>query len=231
MAARVAPFFKCMMTSSNGNIFSVTGHLCGEFTCPRWTPRTKASDQWWRGALMFSLICVWINDWVNNREAGDLRRYRAHYDVIVMLIFFTVRCTAPNCAVCVRDTATTCMTCNQGYRPVNGVCQGTILTLIRQTHQTCNDVWARLWHFLIYFTVAFQWFSNVALEVCCCGPGSAVAECHDMFLECSNVSTVNNLSLRSCQTFAGAFVVRLVYFSKIPLWLRCSFTKFRLNVI
>ena len=28
----------------------------------------------WRGALMFSLICVWINRWVNNREAGDLRR-------------------------------------------------------------------------------------------------------------------------------------------------------------
>ena len=39
----------------------------------------------WRGALMFSLICVWINDWVNNREVGDLRRYRAHYDVTVMI--------------------------------------------------------------------------------------------------------------------------------------------------
>ena len=39
----------------------------------------------WRGALLFSLICVWINGWVNNREAGDLRRYRAHYDVSVML--------------------------------------------------------------------------------------------------------------------------------------------------
>ena len=38
----------------------------------------------WRGALMFSLIFVWINGWVNNGEAGDLRRYRAHYDVIVM---------------------------------------------------------------------------------------------------------------------------------------------------
>ena len=38
----------------------------------------------WRGALMFSLICVWINGWVNNRKAGDLRRYRAQYDVIVM---------------------------------------------------------------------------------------------------------------------------------------------------
>ena len=39
----------------------------------------------WRGALMFALICVWINAWVNNRKAGDLRRYCAHYDVIVML--------------------------------------------------------------------------------------------------------------------------------------------------
>ena len=38
----------------------------------------------WRGALMFTLICARINDWVNNRKAGDLRRYPAHYDVIVM---------------------------------------------------------------------------------------------------------------------------------------------------
>ena len=37
-----------------------------------------------RGALMFSLICARINGWVNNREAGDLRRHRAHYDVTVM---------------------------------------------------------------------------------------------------------------------------------------------------
>ena len=39
----------------------------------------------WRGALMFSLICAWINGWVNNREAGDLRRHHAYYDVFVML--------------------------------------------------------------------------------------------------------------------------------------------------
>ena len=38
----------------------------------------------WRRALMFALIFAWINGWVNNREAGDLRRYRAHYDVTVM---------------------------------------------------------------------------------------------------------------------------------------------------
>ena len=66
---------KNMMTSSNGDIFRVTGHLCGEST----------HKGQWRGALMFSLICAQINGWVNNREVGDLRRHRAHYDVIVML--------------------------------------------------------------------------------------------------------------------------------------------------
>ena len=45
----------------------------------------------WRGALMFSLICVWINGWVNNLEACDLRRYRAHYDVTVMLFLQCIR--------------------------------------------------------------------------------------------------------------------------------------------
>ena len=38
----------------------------------------------WRGALMFSLMCVRINDWVNNREAGDVRRHSGHYDVSVI---------------------------------------------------------------------------------------------------------------------------------------------------
>ena len=33
---------------------------------------------------MFSLICAWINGRANNRHAGDLRRHRAHYDVIIM---------------------------------------------------------------------------------------------------------------------------------------------------
>ena len=33
-----------LMTSSNGNIFRVTGPLCGEFTGHRWIPLTKASD-------------------------------------------------------------------------------------------------------------------------------------------------------------------------------------------
>ena len=69
------------MTSLNGNIFRVTGNFCaGNSPVPAEFP----TQGQWRGALMFSLICVWINDWVNNREAVDLRRYRAYYDVIVM---------------------------------------------------------------------------------------------------------------------------------------------------
>ena len=69
------------MTSSNGNIFRVTGPLCGEFTGHRSLPRTKASDaELW----CFLWSAPWGNGWVNNREAGDLRRQRAHYDVIVM---------------------------------------------------------------------------------------------------------------------------------------------------
>ena len=68
------------MTSSNGNIFRVTGPLCGEFTGPREFPAQRPVTR----SFDVLLICVWINGWVNNREAGDLRRNQAHYDVIVM---------------------------------------------------------------------------------------------------------------------------------------------------
>ena len=62
-----------LMTSSNGNIFRVTVHLCG-------SPHKGQ----WRGALMVYLICTRINGWVNNGEVGGLRRHLAHYDVTVM---------------------------------------------------------------------------------------------------------------------------------------------------
>ena len=64
-------YSSAMMTSSNGNIFRVTGEYPAHI------------DQW-RGALMFSLICAWINAWVNNGDAGDLRRHHTHYDITVM---------------------------------------------------------------------------------------------------------------------------------------------------
>ena len=47
----------------------------------------------WRGAMMFSLICAWINGWVNNREAGDLRRHRPHYDVTLMVFKWVAETT------------------------------------------------------------------------------------------------------------------------------------------
>ena len=48
--------------------------VTGEF--PSHTPLTRS--------LIFSLICAWINGWVNSLEAGDLRRHRAHYGVTVV---------------------------------------------------------------------------------------------------------------------------------------------------
>ena len=71
-----------MVTSSNGNIFCICGPLCGntpvtgEFPAQR--PVTQSFD------VFFDLHLN--NGWVNNREAGDLRRHRAHYDVIQMCI-------------------------------------------------------------------------------------------------------------------------------------------------
>ena len=50
------------------------------------SPGNSPHTDQWRAALMFSLIGAWINDWVNNRGAGDLRPHRTHYDVIVMAI-------------------------------------------------------------------------------------------------------------------------------------------------
>ena len=67
------------MTSSNGSIFRITGHLCGEFTGHLWIPCTKASGT----ELCFLWSAPWVYGWVNNCEAGALRRHHAHYDIIV----------------------------------------------------------------------------------------------------------------------------------------------------
>ena len=66
------------MTPSNWNIFRVTDPLCGEFTdeFPAQRPVTRNFD--------VSFICALINGWANVREAGDLRRHRGHYDVIII---------------------------------------------------------------------------------------------------------------------------------------------------
>ena len=69
-----------IMTSSNGNIFALLPFVRGIHRSPVNSPHKGQ----WRGALMFSSICARINGWANNREAGDVRRHRGHYDVIAM---------------------------------------------------------------------------------------------------------------------------------------------------
>ena len=63
-----------------------------------------------------SLFCAWINDWVNNREGGDLRRHRAHYDVAVMkngtesysINMYKCLCVSLCICVCPRILSGTC---------------------------------------------------------------------------------------------------------------------------
>ena len=69
-----------MITSWNENIFRVTGPLWGI----HWSPVISPHKGQWRGALTFSLISVWTKGWVSNRDASDLRRHCAHFDVTIM---------------------------------------------------------------------------------------------------------------------------------------------------
>ena len=61
--------------------------------CPRYwsfvrgihrSPVNSPHKGQWRGSLIFSLICGWINAWINNRDDGDSRPNRGHYDVTLM---------------------------------------------------------------------------------------------------------------------------------------------------
>ena len=71
-----------MMTSSNGNIFRVTGHLCGEFTGPRRIPHTKASDaELWcflSSALNKRLSKQWWSWWFETLSRPLWRHYNEH---------------------------------------------------------------------------------------------------------------------------------------------------------
>ena len=65
----------------------------------------------WCGALMFSFICAWTNGWENNRDACDLRRNRAHYDVTVTFleIYWSAMRTSSAHQICEYFKITLCM--------------------------------------------------------------------------------------------------------------------------
>ena len=78
------------MTSSNGNIFRVTGLLWGESTGHRWIPLTTASDaELWRylGSAPEQTV-----EQTNKRVACVLKRHRAHYDVTVTIFSLFPKC-------------------------------------------------------------------------------------------------------------------------------------------
>ena len=83
----------------------------------------------WRGALIFSLICAWMNGWVNNREAGDSRRHSAHYDVIVMH--------------CMLSGATTQMTSHSKYKAQMNVLNNFWATLFEK-------IWSSKYSFCLF---------------------------------------------------------------------------------
>ena len=92
-----------MMTSSNENIF--WPFVQRIHRSPVNSPHKGQSC----GALMFSLICTWINSWVNNPEVGDLRRHRAHCDVSVMNMLYIIYSVSR--AVCTRVCCVLHMLC------------------------------------------------------------------------------------------------------------------------
>ena len=63
------------------NIFRVTIPFLGRI---HRSPMDSLHKGQWRRALMFPLMCAWTISWGNNRDAGDLRRHRAHFDVTII---------------------------------------------------------------------------------------------------------------------------------------------------
>ena len=68
-----------MMTSSNATFSALLALCAGNSRWPVISPH--------KGHWCFLQSAPWINGWVNNRDVGDLKRQRAHYDVIVTKIF------------------------------------------------------------------------------------------------------------------------------------------------
>ena len=93
---------KSLMASSNGNISALLALWRGIHMSPVNSPPKGQ----WRRALMFSLISAWTNGCVNNRDAADLRRHLAHYDVTVMMLSFiitTTRLPHESCSIALEE--------------------------------------------------------------------------------------------------------------------------------
>ena len=102
----------------------------------------------WRGALTVTLICAWINGWLNNRETGDLRRHRIHYDVIVM-IWRNSKCASSG------------LMWHLWYRPLTRLIQGTDCrgSIISPLYRIALPMWSRSSNInIVYWMGHIAWY-------------------------------------------------------------------------
>ena len=85
----------------------------------------------WRATLEFSLIYAWTNDWANNRDADDLKRHRAHYDVV------TVRVN--------HSPFGTCSIPSPRSRQVNAATSTSAIAATNATHMPCHSHLFSIW--------------------------------------------------------------------------------------
>ena len=110
----------------------------------------------WHGALVFALICVWIDGWVRTREAGDSRCYRAHYDVTVMLTTVANdKSIVMICAALLVDNNVLCIDYKAYHRTMEEA-------LNRQSNRDDKMIKIRH-HFLLFI---FKEFRNMAQVIC-----------------------------------------------------------------
>ena len=87
------PRIRAVISPKTGNDIFMHDDVIKWKHFPRYWPFVRGIHKGqWRGALVFSLISAWINGWVNNHEAGDLRRHRGHYDANVMVRYVHSQC-------------------------------------------------------------------------------------------------------------------------------------------
>ena len=119
----------------------------------------------WRGALMFSSICAWINNWWSNGDAGDLRHNRAHYDATVMPWLLRTDFVGTNHwywdrwwkPQTVPNHSMVSLTCLQLFKSQNGMPHKI------KTIMIIKNASKLLWDFLWLYTPKIKWFVFVVL--------------------------------------------------------------------
>ena len=110
----------------------------------------------WHGALMFSVICTWMNYWVNNHEAGDLRHHCAHYDVTVM--------GEPHEMCYLRSQLVTIMSWNLKSPAISVFIQQSVQTIDKETIKTLLAICKEK----LLVTGKFPWFWTSWVEMFSC---------------------------------------------------------------